>query len=192
MVTGANQVTPSMREGLLALRFDPTMSVVTAAEYGFDNLNALIKDKLVESNIGDDDRAWHIYLAHHEGLAGAEHFLRNDETIPFSKLAQQVGTARANQFVVAAAGDVTVAYRKWLTDFMEQKIQPSRFRLAKAPTAKVIAPTARALCAFHGPAISFDTLAGERPDLVLETQQILSNIGYLDPPPDGFMGPTTR
>jgi len=168
------------------------MSVVTAAEYGFDNLNALIKDKLVESNVGDDDRAWHIYLAHHEGLAGAEHFLRNDETIPFSKLAQQVGTARANQFVVAAAGDVTVAYRKWLTDFMEQKIQPSRFRLAKAPTAKVIAPTARALGAFQGPAISFDTLAGERPDLVLETQQILSNIGYLDPPPDDFMGPTTR
>jgi peptidoglycan hydrolase-like protein with peptidoglycan-binding domain len=103
-----------------------------------------------------------------------------------------VGTARANQFVVAAAGDVTVAYRKWLTDFMEQKIQPSRFRLAKAPTAKVIAPTARALGAFQGPAISFDTLAGERPDLVLETQQILSHIGYLDPPPDGFMGPTTR
>ena len=72
-----------MREGLLALRFDPTMSIVTGAEYGLDNLNVLIKDKLVNSNIGDDDRAWHIYLAHHEGLAGAEHFLRNDQTVPF-------------------------------------------------------------------------------------------------------------
>jgi Putative peptidoglycan binding domain len=100
--------------------------------------------------------------------------------------------ARANQLVFAAGGDVTIAYRKWLTDFMEQKIHPSRFRLEKAPSGTVIAPTARALGKFQGPAIAFDTLAGERPDLVLETQQILSNLGYLDPPPDGFMGPTTR
>jgi hypothetical protein len=192
MVNGANQVVANMRKGLLALRFDPTMSIVTGAEYGFDNLNALIKDKLVESDIGDDDRAWHIYLAHHEGLAGAEHFLRNDQTISFPKLVQQVGLARANQLVFAAGGDVTIAYRKWLTDFMEQKIQPSRFRLGKASSGGVIAPTARALGKFQGSAIAFDTLAGERPDLVLETQQILSNLGYLDPPPDGFMGPTTR
>ena len=135
MVTGNNQVVANMRKGLLALRFDPTMSIVTAAEYGADNLSALIKDQLVDSSIGDDDRAWHIYLAHHEGLAGAEHFLRNDETIPFDKLVSQVGTARANQLVLAAGGDVTIAYRKWLTDFMEQKIQPSRFRMGKAPTA---------------------------------------------------------
>ncbi|MBV9907228.1 MAG: peptidoglycan-binding protein, partial [Hyphomicrobiales bacterium] len=78
------------------------------------------------------------------------------------------------------------------TDFMEQKIQPSRFRMGKAPAGKVIAPAARALGKFQGPTIAFDTLAGERPDLVLETQQILSDLGYLDPPPDGFMGPTTR
>ena len=192
MVTSDNQVTPNMRKALLALRFDPTMSIVTAAEYGLDNLKALIKDKLVDSNVGDDDRAWNIYLAHHEGLAGAEHFLRNDQVIPFDKLISQVGTARANQLVVAAGGDVTIAYRKWLTDFMEQKIQPSRFRMGHAPTGKVIAPAARALGKFQGPAIAFDTLAGERPDLVLETQQILSDLGYLDPPPDGFMGPTTR
>jgi peptidoglycan hydrolase-like protein with peptidoglycan-binding domain len=192
MVTSSNQLVANMTKGLLALRFDPTLSIVTAAEYGFDNLKALVKDQLVDSNIGDDDRAWHIYLAHHEGLAGAEHFLRNDETIPFSKLVSQVGIARANQLVVAAAGDVTIAYRKWLTDYMDQKIQPSRFRMGKAPPGKVIVPTARALGKFHGPAIAFDTLAGERPDLVLETQQILSNLGYLDPPPDGFMGPTTR
>ena len=34
MVTSENQLVPNMREGLLALRFDPTMSIVTAAEYG--------------------------------------------------------------------------------------------------------------------------------------------------------------
>ena len=126
MVTNNNQLVANMTKGLLALRFDPTLSIVTAAEYGLDNLKALIKDQLVDSSIGDDDRAWHIYLAHHEGLAGAEHFLRNDETIPFSKLVSQVGLPRANQLVFAAGGNVTLAYRKWLADYMEQEIQPSR------------------------------------------------------------------
>ena len=51
MVTSNNQLVANMRKALLALRFDPTMSIVTGAEYGFDNLNALIKDKLVESDI---------------------------------------------------------------------------------------------------------------------------------------------
>jgi hypothetical protein len=46
MVTSKNQVAPNMREGLLALRFDPTMSIVTGAEYGLDNLNALIRTSL--------------------------------------------------------------------------------------------------------------------------------------------------
>lgn len=192
MVTAGNQVAPTMRDRLLALRFEPEMSIITAAEYGLGNLKALMKDQLVDSNIGDDERAWYIYLAHHEGLAGAEHFLRNDETTPFGKLEAQVGAARANQLVLAAGGNVTIAYRKWLTDYMDQKIQPPRFRLAKAPAGKVVAQNARALAKFDGAAIELDSLASQRLDIVLEMQQTLSDLGYLDPPPDGFMGPTTR
>jgi hypothetical protein len=192
MVTAGDQIAPNMREQLLALRFQPEMSIITAAEYGLGNLKALMKDGLVDPNIGDDERAWYIYLAHHEGLAGAEHFLLNDETIPFSKLEAQVKTARANQLALAAGGNVTIAYRKWLTEYIVQKIQPSRFRLAKAPAAKVVGHSVRALGKFNGPPIDLDSLSNERLDIVLEMQQALSDLGYLDPPPDGHMGPTTR
>ena len=66
MVTTGNQIAPNMRDQLLALRFQPELSIITAAEYGLSNLKALIKDQLVDSNIGDDERAWYIYLSHHE------------------------------------------------------------------------------------------------------------------------------
>ncbi len=192
MVSSENQIVPGLKSRLLALRSQPDMSIVTAAEYGLGNLKALVKDGLLKDDVGDDEQAWYIYLAHHEGLGGAEHFLRGDETIPFSRLAAQVGTARANQLAVAAGGDVTIAYRKWLTGYMDQKIQPSRFRAAKAPAVKPAAQAARALGTFDGPPIALDSLPGARLDVVLEVQQALSNLGYLDPPPDGFMGPTTK
>jgi peptidoglycan hydrolase-like protein with peptidoglycan-binding domain len=191
-VSNDNKIAPGMNSALLDLRFDPTQSIVAAAEYGLANLTELQKDKLVAPEIGDDDRAWFIYLAHHEGLQGAEQFLRKEGIVPFSKLLAQVGDpARANALVTAAGGDVTLAYRNWLTGFMEQKIQPSRFRLAKSPGGKAIAQSARALGQFDSGPIALSSL-GARPDLVLEIQQTLSNLGYLDPPPDGVMGPTSH
>jgi peptidoglycan hydrolase-like protein with peptidoglycan-binding domain len=189
-VTNDNKIVASMTNALLDLRFDPTQSIVAAAEYGFANLAALVGDQLVQPDIGDDDRAWYIYLAHHEGLEGARHFLRNDQAVDISRLIAQVGPVRAVQCVSAAGGDVTVAYRTWLNDYMAQKIQPSRFR-AKA-SGGVLAPGARALGQFRGAAIPIAVLGADRVDLVLEIQQALTNLGYLDPPPDGFMGPTSQ
>ena len=191
-VTSSNTLVASVNGALLDLRFDPTQSIVAAAEYGLANLTALVSDNLVAPDLGDDDRAWYIYLAHHEGLEGARHFLRKDQPVDFSRLVAQVGAVRAAERVSAAGGDVSVAYRAWLTDYMEQKIQPSRFRAAKPPAGTVIAPGARALGQFRGPPLAIQTLGAERVDLVLEIQQILTNLGYLDPPADGFMGPTTQ
>ena len=193
-VTSDNRIVPTKDDDLLNLRFDPTLSIVTAAEYGLSNLKALEKDQLVKPNniSDDDDRAWYIYLAHHEGLAGAEHFLRNDETIPLSKLEQQVDPTQARKLVDAAGGNVTQAYRNWLTGYMQQKIQPSRFRGVGASASKVIAPDARPLGQFSGPPISLATITHDRPDLVHDMQQILSNLGYLDPPPDGKFGSTSQ
>ena len=118
--------------------------------------------------------------------------MHNDETIPFSKLEAQVGTARANQLAAAAGGDVTIAHHKWLTDYWIRKFSRPASDSRKAPAAKVVGQNARALGKFDGPAIELDLLASQRLDVVLEMQQTLSNLGYLDPPPDGFMGPTTR
>ena len=192
LVSSDNHIAPGMFDALLDLRFDPTLSIVTAAEYGLANLTMLQKEGLVAPDIGDDDRAWYIYLAHHEGLEGAEKFLRKQGGVPFNKLVEQVGDeARANALIAAAGGDIALAYRNWLSDYMERKIQPSRFRPGKAPAGKALAQDTRALGQFNADPVPLSALY-ERPDLAVETQQTLSNLGYLDPPPDGLMGPTSQ
>ena len=191
LVGGDGQIVESTKSALLDLRFDPTLAITAAAEYGLANLTALQKDGLVAEDVGDDDRAWFIYLAHHEGLAGAQQFLRKQGTVSADKLVAQVGQARASALIDAAQGDVTLAYRNWLTGYMAQQIQPSRFRAAKAPTTQTGSPGTRALAGFDGEAILL-SLLGSRLDLVVEIQQRLSDLGYLDPPADGAMGPTSH
>src|SRR5262249_48602030 len=56
---------------LLALRTDPTLSIVSAAEYGVINLHAMTRDGVVPAGISDDQRAHYMYIGHHEGSAGA-------------------------------------------------------------------------------------------------------------------------
>ena len=182
------KIVAAQKGALLDLRFDPALSILTAAEYGLANLAILQKDGLVDAGLGDDERAWFIYLAHHEGPGGAEHFIRKDDVIAIDKLAAQVGQDRADKLAAAAGGDVSAAYRAWLRGYIDQKIQPAKFRGAKA------APTragTRALEGFGGDALPVSSLA-TRPDLVVEIQQRLSDLGYLDPPPDGLMGPTSQ
>jgi peptidoglycan hydrolase-like protein with peptidoglycan-binding domain len=191
LVTGNGQIAPGMKGALLDLRFDPTLSIDTAAEYGLANLALLQKDQLVRDDAGDDERAWFMYLAHHEGPAGAEQFLRKQGAVPFDKFVAQVGQDRAIELVSAAHGDVTLAYRNWLTSYIDQKIQPSRFRLARAPATMTAAAGARALGQLSADAAVPLSVLGGRLDLVLEIQQRLSDLGYLDPPADGRMGPTS-
>lgn len=122
LVSNEDQLVAGMKGALIELRYDPDLSIVTAAEYGLANLTALQKEGLVTADVGDDERAWFIYLAHHEGLGGAEKFLRKQGSVSFDQLVEQVGQARAAALVSAAGGDVTLAYRNWLTGYMDQKI----------------------------------------------------------------------
>jgi hypothetical protein len=185
------QVVPDKRDALLRLRFDPELSIVSAAEYGAENLKRLQQDGLVSPDAGDDERAWFIYLAHHEGPTGAEQFLRHDGSVSFEKFVAQLGGDRAKAAgrIQSAGGDVTLAYRTWLTSYINERIQPSRFRTATSPN-QPLRPTTRALAGFTGAPLPIQTLH-TRPDLVLEIQQSLADLGYLDPPPDGLMGPTS-
>ncbi len=189
-VGGDGVIVPGMRDALLELRFQPSLSIAAAAEYGLSNLTALQSDGLVAADIGDDACAGFIYLAHHEGLGGARQFLRKQGETSLATFAAQVGTTKANQLAAAAGGDVTAAYRDWLTHYIEQKIQPSRFRSAAAPLNEGGAKATRALAQFSGDALPLSALGG-RLDLVIEIQQKLTDLGYLDPPADGKMGPTS-
>jgi len=184
-VSTANQVVPGREKDLLALRFDPELSIVSAAEYGSFNLNALIKDGLVDDQLGDDEKAHYIYLAHHEGLGGAKAFLRGTSSYTFSDLARQVGRSKAQAYVDAANGDTTRAFRNWLTEYIDKNIRPSKFRKPRSTASGGEGTTA--LSQFDGSPIALADL-GSKPSLVKAIQWRLSELGYLDPPADGILG----
>jgi hypothetical protein len=109
---------------LLDLRFDAPYSIITAAEYGKDNLTALITRGLIAADASDDEKAHAIYLAHHEGRDGAISWLSGGigEDEARQKLIGQIGAARAQQ---ARDGSQTwaTAYMSWIRSL----VRPERF-----------------------------------------------------------------
>ncbi|UHC20419.1 peptidoglycan-binding protein (plasmid) [Methylobacterium currus] len=190
LVTAANSIVVGREAELLALRFDPRLSIVAAAEYGLFNLNALIKADLVEEEIGDDEKARFIYLAHHEGLSGAQAFLKETKVYSFSDLVTQVGQSKAQAFVNAANGNTTLAYRTWLNGYLDRNIQPSRFRKSPEIGPASSGEGTKALSLFNGPPLLVTNLSSNK-TLAKAIQWRLSELGYLDPPADGMFGPTS-
>lgn len=112
-------------EAVLNLRFDAQCSIMTAADYGAFNLGRLINAQLVAPDASDDDKARFMYLAHHDGLRGAERWLRGEigEDEAREKLINAAGAAQAAQ---AKIGHSTwaEAYLTWIFS----KVTPDRFR----------------------------------------------------------------
>lgn len=215
LVTSAGEVTPGSRLALLNLRFDPALSIISAAECGGDNLAALARKSLVSADEPDDRKARYMYLAHHEGLAGAIGFLKQTTAYTEANLATQVGRDRAAKWIAAAGGNASQAYRDWLTEYMDSKIRPDKYRVlagssgptgpsisiaAAAQAARLMLPEnpeevmtylelgagSRALLqSYAGPAYPFETIGGNNRMLAVAIQEALSIHGYLDPPADG-------
>src|SRR5271157_3909277 len=80
-ITAANAVAPDKEKVLLALRFDPELSIVSAAEYGRINLDALINDGLVSDQIGDDKRLASSILRTMKDLPERNDFLKEQDFI---------------------------------------------------------------------------------------------------------------
>lgn len=186
-VTAANTVAAGQEAQILALRFDPEISIVTAAEYGLANFTALAKANVVEDEVGDDEKARYIYIAHHEGLGGAIGFLNGTKAYTFANLVTQVGD-KAQAYVDAAGGDTTKAYRNWLTEYVDRHIQPSKFRQGSAGVSG--GGGSGALAQFSGPPLLLTELSS-KPSLAKAIQWRLWELGYLDPPADGFFGPVS-
>ncbi len=210
---------PGRKDELLALRFDPALSIVSAAEYGAINLRCLIKRGLIEPAMPDDRKAWFMYLAHHEGLGGATGFLNGSTQYTLAKLTTQVGAAKAAELCGQHGGDANQAYRDWLTRYIDRKIQPAKFRMpGAAPRMRPPQPDIGAtpepgsvengapeevkayaslgreagliLESFAGPALPFEQIGGQQ-RLGRALQEALSVAGYLDPPADGEFGPVS-
>lgn len=189
-VTAGNAIAPGSEDKLLRLRFDPEMSIVAAAEYGASNLKALIAEGLVDDETGDDEKAQFIYLAHHEGLGGASAFLRGNKGYTFSDLATQVGAAKAQRFIDAAGGNASLAYRNWLNGYIQEHIQPERYRKPADVAAPVGSDAAKTLAQFDGTPIDLSEMSRDTA-LAKAVQWRLTELGYLDPPADGSFGPVS-
>lgn len=104
------------RQALLDLRNDPTASIVSAAEYGRDNLAGLGRLGVLPANITDDQRARYMYYAHHEGFAGAVRLLTDSRNVTEDAarvaLVQNRGRTRA-QALARQHGSYVAAYRAW-------------------------------------------------------------------------------
>jgi hypothetical protein len=109
---------------LLDRRFDAQCSIITAADYGAMNLRGLTGAGLIGADFSDEAKARAMYLAHHDGLAGAQAWLRGQVTEENAerKLVGQIGLARATQ---AKTGHATwaEAYLAWIYSL----VQPDKF-----------------------------------------------------------------
>lgn len=107
------------RQALLDLRNDPTASIVSAAEYGRDNLAGLERLGLLPANMTDDQRARYMYYAHHEGFAGAVRLLTDSRNVTEegARLALVQGRGRVRALAMMREhGSYAAAFRVWTED----------------------------------------------------------------------------
>jgi peptidoglycan hydrolase-like protein with peptidoglycan-binding domain len=116
------------RQALLELRNDPTASIVSAAEYGRENLASLDRRGLVPAGLTDDRRARYMYYAHHEGLAGAVRLLTDSRSATEEQaqraLALRLGTRNAAA-LSREHGSYRAAFRVW-TEGQARRLFPTQ------------------------------------------------------------------
>ena len=116
-VDARNRVTDPV--ALLRLRFDPRLSILSAAEYAASNLKIVLAKKPKCPNFYDpatpDGKMRLAYLCHHEGPGGALTYLR---------------------------GGKSASYVDFLDNYIERKIVPSRFR-GGPPAEPIVLPPSR-------------------------------------------------
>jgi hypothetical protein len=122
---------------------------MAAADYGKANLDVLKKSGFKLNGLNDAEKAKLMYLLHHEGEGAGPLFIRNElHRLPKGKFAsaeerlkhvfvQQVGEKTSNAAVTKAGGDIQMAYRLWLVDYIDRKIEVFKFccDFRKAPIA---------------------------------------------------------
>ncbi len=134
----------------LAMRMDPTWSINAAADYGNANLKILQALGFKLDGLNDMDKAKLMYLMHHEGGGGGPLFIRNKlasrkgglvslRSTFIGQLGSKNGSALAAQHIADADGDVELAYRKWLADYIDKKfVQSSKYFCSQAITPNLL------------------------------------------------------
>lgn len=134
-------------KALLAERYNADWSINAAADYGAANLARLEQAGFKLDGLSAGERAKLMYLMHHEGEGNGPLFIRGElDAMPkrrfassearlTSIFAQQVGADKAALLTRLAGGDVQQAYRGWLSAYIDNKIDVSRFANQPKTTA---------------------------------------------------------
>jgi len=122
------KVLPARRNELLDLRLDASISILTAADFAKRNLEFLAVAGCIPANASHDEKARIAYLAHHEGPAGARDFILGSLAEDRAEKLLRVNAGSRAASLRAVHGSWRAAYTVFLNEYMDRKIQPSRFR----------------------------------------------------------------
>lgn len=116
------------RTALLDARNDPRLSILAGADHARANIASLTRQGLVAADASPAALAKYAYLAHHEGLAGARGFLTGDMSyLREGTFEANVPRSTRQDYLDAARGDKPLAYRNWLSDYADRRIDVTRF-----------------------------------------------------------------
>jgi hypothetical protein len=126
----AGDIVAGRRDELLDLRYDRTMSVVGAAEYDQYELQRLTEAGALPAELGELERAHHLYLGHHEGFDGALAMLTGTLTdaAAAALLEIHVGDPARRRALVERHGGESAAYQAYLWDYIRERVRPDRYR----------------------------------------------------------------
>lgn len=116
--------TPIKSQLILPWRYIPEYAIDAAAVYGLVNMESLKEKGLDARRLAPEDLAKVMYLAHHEGAAGAIKVIRGtlDDDKAKELLPVQVGDEKAVELFKRFKGDYDKAYTHWLYSYIDAKI----------------------------------------------------------------------
>jgi LysM repeat protein len=109
---------------ILDLRYVPEYAIHTAVDYGLQNLDILKSKGVKLDGISDGEKAKLVYLTHHLGADDAVSFINNTMSAKKAEylLRCQVKDENAEKRSKQEGGDFLKAHRKWLSEFIDQRI----------------------------------------------------------------------
>lgn len=121
---------PKKLQKLLAMRLEPRVAIIAAAEMAADNLMTLARWGYAPED--DDAAAKLAYLAHHEGLKGARGHLAGvvNQARAEKRLKANLTEDRAERLLEAHDDKPHRAYAAWLEDYIQKRIKTDRFHAA--------------------------------------------------------------
>ena len=142
---------------LLAMRYDPGMSILTCVDYGLQNIRGLGETFPKIKDLNDSDKAKFFYLAHHLGLGDARKFIHNkieEEDKPLLKDNKPVLNKKGHAVIIRGAktlltaqfkkddeakarakredGSYILAHRRWLIGYIDLRMVVSNFACDKS------------------------------------------------------------